>query len=282
MTDLQSAGAGESFDAGEIRIYFDDTGIVESPVSGSSVPLVLLHAFPLSARMWRAQRTALADVRRVITPDQRGFGRSQFGLTDEPSLDRVADDVARLLDYLDLGRVVLGGLSMGGYVSMAFLRRHADRVSALILCDTKAGADPEAARANRLRIAERVSLEGSAVLLDEVYPALVGETTKTSRPDVVSEVRELVASATPDGAAWAQRAMAARPDSLTTLQSVRVPTLVVRGDEDALSSVADAEAMAAATGGQVVTLPGSGHLTALESSAGFSEVLRSWLVGLTG
>ena len=109
--------------------------------TGSGEPLVLLHAFPLSSAMWMSQREELAASCRVITPDQRGFGGSPLG-DDPPSLDAAADDVAALLDKLGLDRVVLGGLSMGGYVAMSFLRRHGDRVDALVLADSKATADP--------------------------------------------------------------------------------------------------------------------------------------------
>jgi len=107
---------------------------------GGGTPLVLLHAFPLSRAMWTSQVTALAGDCRVITPDQRGFGGSPLG-GDPPSLDVAADDLAALLDRLELDRVVLAGLSMGGYLAMAFLRRYPGRVGALGLLDTRAGAD---------------------------------------------------------------------------------------------------------------------------------------------
>ena len=137
---------------------------------GSGVPLVLLHAFPLSSAMWSAQAAASATGARVVTPDQRGFGGSPLG-DDEPSLDHVADDVAALLDRLGLEHVVLGGLSMGGYVAMAFLRRHPGRVRALVLADTKAGADPDAAREKRLAMADRLERDGTPqALLDDVLP----------------------------------------------------------------------------------------------------------------
>src|SRR3954469_15908446 len=145
--------------------------------TGSGRPLVLLHAFPLSSAMWLAQREGLANGWRVITPDLRGFGGSPMA-DDEPSLDVAADDVAALLDGLGLDRVVLGGLSMGGYVAMAFLRRHADRVGGLVLADTKAGADSPEGRANRERIAAAVLDDPeSTVLVDQVLPTLLGPTT---------------------------------------------------------------------------------------------------------
>src|SRR5215210_5506425 len=146
--------------------------------TGEGVPVILLHAFPLSSAMWLEQRNDLADTCRVVTPDLHGFGGSQLG-DDPPSLDLMADDVAAVLDRLDLPEVVLGGLSMGGYVAMAFLRRHRGRVSALLLADTKAGADPDAAKDNRRRIADMLVADDSTqVLVDEVLPALLGETTR--------------------------------------------------------------------------------------------------------
>jgi pimeloyl-ACP methyl ester carboxylesterase len=249
--------------------------------SGSGRPLVLLHAFPLSSAMWLAQREGLAEGNRVLTPDLRGFGGSVLG-EDEPSLDAMADDVAALLDDRGLDRVVLGGLSMGGYVAMAFLRRHAERVAALVLADTKAGADPEPARENRERIASLVAADAeSTVLVDEVLPTLLGETTRANRPLVVGRVKALVQAAPGAAVAWAQRAMAARPDSLETLRAVQVPTLVVAGEEDTLSPPAEARTMAdAVTGARLEILPRAGHLSALECPEEFNAVVRGFLATL--
>lgn len=243
-------------------------------------PLVLLHAFPLSASMWRAQQD-LSDV--VLAPDQRGFGAKPLG-TDEPSLDVVADDVADLLDSRGLDRVVLGGLSMGGYVAMAFARRHPQRLAGLILADTKMTADPEAGVANRLRIADLLDADpSSSVLLDDVYPKLLGVTTKRDSPDVVERVTGWVKAAPAAGASWAQRAMAARPDSADTLRSVAVPALVIVGDEDELSPPSDAQAMAAALlDAELVVIPGAGHLTAVEAPEAFNAAVSSFLSRLVG
>jgi pimeloyl-ACP methyl ester carboxylesterase len=243
--------------------------------AGDGLPLVLLHAFPLSSAMWLEQRNDLADSCRVITPDLRGFGGSQLGW-DEPSLDFMADDVAALLDRLDLPEVVLGGLSMGGYVAMAFLRRHPGRVNALVLADTKAGADPEPAKEKRRRIASTLTEDDSTqVLVDEVLPALVGETTRREQPLVQGRVRALVEAAPPPAAAWAQRAMADRPDSLDTLRKVDVPAVVILGDEDQLASRDDAEAMVEALPqGRLVLIHGAGHLSAVEAPGPFSNAVR--------
>lgn len=255
---------------------------VESHVldSGSGRPVVLLHAFPLSASMWLHQRESLAGAGfRALTPDQRGFGGSPLG-EDEPSLDEVADDVAAMLDARRVdGPVVVGGLSMGGYVAMAFLRRHRERVAALVLADTKAGADPPDAVANRERIAAEVAEAGSAKrLAEDLLPKLVGKTTLTSRALVLGRVRALAEAAPPAAVAWAQRAMAARPDSFETLRAVDVPTLVVVGEEDELSPVGDAEAMAAAIpGARLVVLPEAGHLSAVETPEAFDAALLEFV-----
>jgi pimeloyl-ACP methyl ester carboxylesterase len=250
-------------------------------VSGAGSPLVLLHAFPLSSAMWDEQRRGLSVNHRVIAPDLRGFGGSRLG-RDEPSLDHMADDIAGVLDRFNLESVVLGGLSMGGYVTMAFLRRHPDRVRALVLADAKASADPEPARENRRRIADELVEEDSVrALIDEVLPKLCGETTKATRPSVIGRVRALVEDAAPASAAWAQRAMALRPDSIEVLRSATIPALVVIGAEDGLATVADGQAIADATGGELVVLPGSGHLTALEVPDEFTDVVSRFLARLS-
>ena len=248
---------------------------------GRGAAVVLLHAFPLNASMWAPQREALASHYRVICPDQRGFGGTQLG-HDEPSLDEVADDVVAMLDARKVDRFVLGGLSMGGYVAMALLRRHPERVSGLILADTKAAADAPEAVANRHRIADAVVEAGSsALLVDEVLPTLLGTTTKEERPLVLGRVKALVERAPAYAVAWAQRAMAARPDSFGTLRSVDVPALVVVGDEDQLSTADDARAMAdALPDSRLVTIPRAGHLTNVEAPEEFTATVLEFLATL--
>jgi pimeloyl-ACP methyl ester carboxylesterase len=245
--------------------------------AGSGLPVVLLHAFPLSSAMWLAQREGLAKVCRVVTPDLRGFGGSRLG-EDEPSLDLMADDVARLLDDEGIDRAVVGGLSMGGYVTMAFCRRHPDRLLGAVLADTKAGPDPAPARENRERIARAVLSEGSDVLVSEVLPALIGPTTKERRAMVFGRVKGLVQSAPPGAVAWAQRAMAARPDSFDTLAALKVPLLVLVGEEDELAPPAEAEAMAQAVpGGRLEIIPKAGHLSAVEQPEAFNAAVAEFL-----
>lgn len=245
--------------------------------SGTGLPLVLLHAFPLSSAMWLEQREILGGRCRVITPDQRGFGGSPLG-TDEPSLGDCADDVLAMLDRLGLDRVVLGGLSMGGYVAMELLRRAPERVAALVLADTKASADAPAAREARLRTAETVEQEGTAQLAEQMLPALLGRTSLERRAAVAGRVRGLVSAAPPAAVAWASRAMAARPDSFEVLRALDVPALVVVGDEDTLSPVDAAQAMAdALPQGRLAVVPEAGHLSAVEDPEAFGAAVAGFL-----
>ncbi|MFD5090913.1 alpha/beta fold hydrolase [Amycolatopsis thailandensis] len=239
------------------------------------LPLVLLHAFPVDARMWDGVRAPLSERLRLITPDQRGLGRSPLPETDrEPDLDDAARDVVALLDRLGLDKVVLGGCSMGGYLTMAVLRLAPERVGGLVFIDTKATADtPEAVRA-RHDVAARVEAEGAGWMPEAVTPGLLAE---KAAPEVAERLRELITTQPPSGIAWAARAMAARPDSLETLRSADVPALVVVGEEDGLTPLEAAntlvETLPDAT---LVVLPEAGHLTPLEDPAGVVEAILGW------
>ncbi|GHH68044.1 alpha/beta hydrolase [Streptosporangium violaceochromogenes] len=250
--------------------------------AGEGFPLVLLHAFPLSSAMWLAQREGLAAACRVITPDLRGFGGSPLG-DDEPSLDVMADDVVRLLDREEIDRAVVGGQSMGGYVTMALCRRHPDRLLGVVLADTKADADTAEARGNRERVATAALDGGFSALVGEMLPTLVGQTTLRDRALVLGRVRGLIQSAPPQAVAWAQRAMAGRPDSFDTLRELQVPALVIVGREDRLSPLPDAEAMAGAVpDGRLIVIEEAGHLSAIERPEVFNQAVAAFTAELAG
>lgn len=248
---------------------------------GSGTPLVMLHAFPLSSAMWLSQREGLSSRFRVITPDLRGFGGSALD-SAEPSVDVMADDVAALLDEKHIDRAIVGGIAMGGFVTLAFCRRHADRLLGVVLADTKASADPEPVHQTRLRTAERLESEESVnVLLEELLPRLVGPTTMRQRALVFGRVRGLVQSAPPLAAAWALRAMATRPDSVAALAEIRAPALVLHGEEDEIVTVDEARIMAdGLPNAELMTIAGAGHLSAVEQPQLFNDAVAEFAMAL--
>ena len=240
---------------------------------GTGRPVVLLHAFPLHSGLF----DALGELPgyRLITPDLRGFGASPLG-DDPPSIGAMAEDVVALIDQWGLGEVVVGGVSMGGYVAMELLRTAPDRLRGVVLIDTKAEADTSPARAGRHAMADDVLRRGRDAL-DPMVQALLGETTRRSRPDVVDQVMSWLDEADPTSVAWAQRAMADRPDSGALLTATRVPGAVVVGEEDELSPVALAEAMASAWGAHPHVVPATGHLCVVEDAAAARQALLAAL-----
>jgi pimeloyl-ACP methyl ester carboxylesterase len=235
-------------------------------------PLVLLHAFPLDDRLWDDVRDGL-DV-ELVTPSQRGFGGAPLG-DDAPDLDRVADDV---IERMAGRRVVLGGCSMGGYVAMAVLRAVPDQVAGLLLVSTRASADSDAGRANRHAMADRIDREGPGFVPDTVLPTLLGAETIERRQSTVDSVRAIVADQDGAAIAWAQRAMAGRPDSSDLLRATDVPTLIVRGEQDELIPADEAEALVALMPkAELVVLAGAGHLPPLEVPEEFTGAVARWL-----
>lgn len=244
---------------------------------GSGPPLLLIHAFPLSGAMWRHQVAFFQRQRRLIVPDLRGFGGSDA--PPGPTLmDQFADDLAALLDQLGIAHAAVCGLSMGGYITFALLRRHQQRISALILADTKAGADGAEAQAAREVNARLAEEQGPAALADKLIPGLVAPRAPAALRD---ELRALIAANSAAGIAGALRGMARRPDSFETLRQVQVPALFIVGEEDALTPMAEATAMHMATpGSSVAIIPGAGHLSAIEQPDAFNASAGAFLQGI--
>jgi pimeloyl-ACP methyl ester carboxylesterase len=212
----------------------------------------------------------------VLAFDYRGFGRSPLG-DAAPSLDVIADDLVRALDARKLDRIVLVGSSMGGYVAMAFLRRHPDRVAGLALLAARATADAPAAGTCRETFTTILDHRSRGALIAETTAALVGATTRRQRPAVLARVLEDAATADPRAVAWAERAIAARPDSVDVLRTARVPAIVIAGDEDQLVRLEESQLAASALPrGRLIRIPDAGHLSPLETP----EVVTSALVEL--
>jgi pimeloyl-ACP methyl ester carboxylesterase len=250
---------------------------IEYDVRGKGPAVLLMHAFPLGLFMWEKQAQALEKTHTVVRFDARGFGGSPPGdalLT----MERIADDAQGLLEQLSIDKAVVGGCSMGGYAALAFARRHARRLSGLLLLDTRAAADSPEARKGRGELADKVLKQGAQAAADAFMPKLVGETTKKERPQVVEAVKAAILATAPRGIADALAGLAARADSTPSLREIAVPTLVLVGEEDVITPVADAQAMVAAIpGARLAVIPKSGHLANLETPDAVNAVLSGFL-----
>ena len=253
---------------------------IEYDARGDGPTVLFLHAFPLGMFMWDEQAAALGGSHRVVRFDARGFGGTPPD--DGPlTMERIADDAAALLGLLGIEKAVVAGCSMGGYAALALARRHPEKLGALVLQDTRAGADTPEARSNRAALAARVLAEGASPAAEAFLPGLVGETTHRDRPGLVGSLRERIHATSPRGIASALHGLAARPDSRPTLASIGVPTLVVVGEEDVLTPPAESRAMAAAiAGSRLEVIPKAGHLSNLENPGAYDAALRSFLEGL--
>lgn len=255
--------------------------------SAGTLPLVLLHAFPVDHRMWWDVTDLLAGDRTVLAPDLPGFGTSPSGPDvaravgadpQTPSIDVMGDGVATALRGLGVQRAVVAGLSMGGYVAMSMAQRHPGLVAGLGLIDTKSTADDAAAQAKRLEVAEAVLAEQRVDAVSGMRTAVLGVTSRATRPDLADRIEGWIRDQGPDAVAWAQRAMAVRPDRTELLGRYRGPALVVVGEEDELSPVPAAQHMVdALTDVELVTVPRSGHMTSNESPEPVASALNRLL-----
>jgi pimeloyl-ACP methyl ester carboxylesterase len=251
-------------------------------VLGNGPPVVLLHPFPANHEFWLPAAQTLISHYRVILPDLRGHGDSGAG-EGPATMEKHAADIARVMDHAELGRAPLFGVSIGGYAIFEFWRRYRGRVAALALCNTKAQADSPEARAGRLQAAADVLERGTEPFFESMLPKLLGRTTRDTRPDLVQDALRMMRKMSAEDVAMVQRGMAERPDSVPTLKTINVPTLIVTGDEDILSGVAEAELMRQNIAGSKMTvIPRAGHYSVWEQPGEVSVVLRQFLDSVHG
>ena len=257
-----------------IEIGYDDVG------NATEIPLVFAHAFPLNRTMWAPQVSAMVERCRCVAWDYRGLGES--AAKPPFTVEQYADDLAGLLDQLHLDKVVLAGCSMGGYVTLAFWRRHRQRVRALVLSDTKAEADTPDALARREGQIAQARNEGATAVANALIQGVVGKTTREKQPDTYDAVHRMMAQAPVDGIVGAIEAMMRRPDSTALLETIDVPTLIVVGDEDVLTPVKDARVMhQRIRGSRLEIVSQAGHLPNVERPAAFNHLLTEFLGALT-
>jgi len=251
-----------------LNIAYSDTGIGR--------PVVLIHGYPFNRSLWTEQVEALSSTCRVIAPDLRGFGESDAAAT--ATMNEMAQDVAQLMDHLEITQAAIGGLSMGGYVALAFYKQFPSRVRALVLADTRAQADSEEAKQTRAQQAKKALDEGMAGIADSMLPKLLTPETVSKHPEIVKRVRDMMLKTKPEGAAAALRGMAERNDQTDLLSKISVPSLILVGAEDAITPVADSEKMhQAISGSHLVVLENAGHVSNLERTEQFNDALLEFL-----
>ena len=245
---------------------------------GRGAPVLLVHGFPLDHTMWAAQVAALSPRHRVIAPDLRGFGASVV-TSGTVTMARMADDLAALLDALGVSEpVTYVGFSMGGYVGWPFLRSQRRRVARLVLCDTRAVADTAEAAKGRLAMADKVEAEGAGVAAEAMLGKLLAPGRAERDPDLARRVRDVILKTDPRGIAAAQRGMAERTDARADLPLLGLPTLVIVGEHDAISTRGEMSALAAEVpGARLVEVPGAGHTTPMEDPAAVNAALLDFL-----
>jgi len=257
------------FTSDDAQLYYDSTG------DGS--PIVLLHPFPVHHEFWKSIAGKLATRYQVILLDLRAHGRSEVG-KGTATMGKHAVDLMRLLEKMQIPKAVFVGVSLGGYVLFEFWRRFRERVSALALANTRAEADTEQGRANRLKSIADSRLHGTGPFFDAQAQNLIGETTRRTRPDIVGTARAMMQRMSVDGLAAIQQGMAERPDSVATLRTINVPALIIAGQEDTVTPLANAQLMhQRIDGSQLQIIARGGHYSALEQPEEFGRVLRQFL-----
>ena len=270
-----SCGVGRSTIACMDRVRSGDAEIVYE-VLGDGPPLVLLHPFPAHHGFWLPAVQALLPRYRVILPDLRAHGDSEAG-EGPATMEKHAKDLARVCDDAGVGRAVFAGVSIGGYILFEVLRCYPERIAGLILSGTRPQADTPEGHNARLKAAEDVIERGTEWFVDHMIPKLLGQTVRGSRPDRVREIRDMMLKMSPQDIAQVQRGMAERPDSISTLKTINVPTLLLMGEEDQLAPPSDGELMRQhIRGSRVMVIPKAGHYACWEESAQAGRLLRQF------
>ncbi|HWE97759.1 MAG TPA: alpha/beta fold hydrolase [Tepidisphaeraceae bacterium] len=246
---------------------------------GNRQALVLLHAFPVDSRMWAAQISDLAPRCRVIAPDFRGFGQSPpAGPFTIPSL---VDDVHALLTALGALPCVLAGTSMGGYVALNFARKYPTDLRGLVLVDTKAEADNPEQRENRNKMIEVARTMGAKAVADAMSGKMLSPETFDHRPETVQALRAMMEACPVETIVHALTALRDRPDMSDALPSVCVPTLILVGEEDAITPLAVAQSMQRQIPrAELKIVRGAGHMSPMEQPEQVNQALANFVAGL--
>ena len=261
----------------DLRQIKSDDAEITYRVLGNGPPVILLHPFPVNHEFWLPVAEALSTRYRLVLPDLRGHGDS--GIGDGPAtMEKHAADIARVMDDAQIGRAPLIGVSLGGYALFEFWRRHRGRVAAVGLCNTKAPADGPEARNARLQAASDVIERGTEPFFRSMVPRVFSKSTQAARPDLVEGALRMMRKMSSEDVAQTQRGMAARPDSVDTLKTINVPTMLLTGEDDILTGVNEAELMRRhIVNSQMRVIPKAGHYAPWERPDDASRILSQFL-----
>lgn len=261
---------------GDISIGYDERG--------SGIPLLLIHGYPLNRKLWEPQLSSLSDIARVLTPDLRGHGDSEPGPVTSQfhqafSMEMMADDCANFLSALGVSRpAVIGGLSMGGYIALAFARKYPQRLAGLILAATRAGADSAEGKANRDKAVALARESGPVAIAEAMLPKMMSPKTYQSNPELVAVVFDMMKTTSVSGIVGDLLGMKVRPDSTAFLPEIRKPTLLLYGADDQIIPQAEMESMATAIpDAQLIVIPDSGHLLNMEQPDDFNQSIYTFM-----
>lgn len=244
--------------------------------SGHGLPVVLVHGFPLDHHVWRHQVHDLSEVHRVITPDLRGFGQSTGG--GSFTIASLAEDLYVLLSQIKALPCVLGGLSMGGYVALAYERQYAATLRGLMLIDTRAGNDSPEGRAGRDAMIELAKTQGSIAVADKMLPKMVAGGNPAAAGSVAGEIKSIMDACPALTIQHALAAMRDRADYQPTLSRIAAPTLVITGESDVLIPPAQSEEMhKSIRGSSIAVIPGAGHMAPMEKPQLVSRAIQNFL-----
>src|ERR1022692_804271 len=250
-------------------------------VVGDGPDVVLLHPFPLNRRFWDSVVGQLSTRYRLILPDLRAHGESEHG-EGPVAMQKLAADLSRLCRKERISKAFFVGVSVGGYLLFEFWHRYRDHGAALVLATTRPRAETSEGKANRLQLADRVLREGTAGFLGEMLSnrQLLSRTTRTNRPDIVDAALMMMQCMSADDIAGVQRGMAERPDSVATLATINVPTLLIAGEKDSIP-LSEFELMRERiSASRLQVISQVGHYAALEKPAEFAALLRTFFDGL--
>src|SRR4029453_2557772 len=244
---------------------------------GDGPAVVLIHGYPFNLSMGGEQVVPLSIDYRIITPDLRGHGDSEVSPATT-TMNQMAQDVAALMDVLGIRHATIGGLSMGGYVALAFYDLFPNRADRLLLADTRAQADTDEGKTARAEQAKKILAEGMAGIVDTMLPKLLSPATVSKNPGIVKRVREMMLQTNPEGAAAALRGMAEREDQTERLSRIKVPTLIIVGGQDPITPVADSEKMhGKIAGAKLVIIENASHVSNIEQPEQFNHAVKEFL-----